>query len=303
MFHRSLWVFCSALLLIASVVLSAQAADPTYLRRSVGAAKEKSDDLTTANSHYRPIFGIGDDDAQLVKGIVRFGELMVDPGGETKIVSYDKEEQVYFVVKGSGALQYAEERISIKQDDFMYLPPGVRHGILNTSSKALQVIVMGYAIPEGRIVPPTPKLMLANTDEVGLQILGQHGPTTKFKLLMGNTRSTRDRLAAAQQITSLFLMDFAAGGTNIPHTHPAEEEIYYVLRGEGEMVAGGTAEKEARYACREGDVFYFPPKTLIGFYSGAKEGQPHDLILAVRSLYLSPAAARPAVNAGPLIPK
>ena len=130
-----------------------------------------------------------------------------------------------------------------------------------------------------------PKPMLASADDVGLQVLGQHGPTTQFKLLMGNTRSLRDKLAAAQQINSLFMMDFAPGGTNIPHTHPVEEEIYYMLRGNGEMVAGGTTDNEVRYSCKEGDAFYFAPKTLIGYYSAAREGQPHDLILAVRSPY------------------
>jgi len=286
MFNRALTVICFVLL-TASFVPSAPGADPVYLRRSISRIEEKPDDLTTAGAHYRPIFGIGDRDAQAVKGIVRFGELTIDPGGRTKVVNYDREEQVYFVVKGWGTLLYGDDTSSIRQNDFMYLPPGVKHGISNTSTEALEVIVMGYAIPEDRIVPPTPKLMLANADEVGLQVLGQHGPTTKFRLLMGNTRSMRDKLAASQQITSLFIMDFASGGTNIPHAHPAEEEIYFVLRGEGEMVAGGALEKEIRYACNAGDAFYFPPKTLIGFYSGSKEGQPHDLILAVRSLYPS----------------
>jgi mannose-6-phosphate isomerase-like protein (cupin superfamily) len=285
MANHSLLLISFILMLTAGGAVYAPTADPAFLKRSVDRVEEKSDDLTTSNAHYRPILGIGDADASIVKGIMRFGELTVDPGGATKTVSYEKEEQAYFIVKGSGTLLYGEEKAAVKQNDFMYLPPGVRHGLINSSVEALRLIVMGYAIPEGKAVPPTPKLMLASADDVDLQVLGQHGPTTKFKLLMGNTWSKRDRLASSQRITSLFIMDFAAGGTNIPHTHPAEEEIYYILRGEGEMVAGGTAEKEIRHPCKEGDAFYFPPKTLIGYYSGAKEGQAHDLILAVRSLY------------------
>ena len=79
---------------------------------------------------------------------------------------------------------------------------------------------------------------MASADDVQLQVLASHGPTTQFKLLLGTTKSTRDKLAAAQQINSLFLMDFAPGGTNIPHRHAKEEEIYYILRGYGDMVAG-----------------------------------------------------------------
>jgi mannose-6-phosphate isomerase-like protein (cupin superfamily) len=294
MSNRYLWAICFVLPVVVNVVVSRPVDSPIYLRRSVSQVGEKPDDLTAAKAHYRPIFGIGDYEARAVKGIARFGKLTVDPGGATKIVSYDREEQAYFVVKGSGTLLYDNEKASIKQNDFIYIPIGVKHGISNGSAEELHVIVMGYFIPEGKQVPATPKLMLANADDVGLQILGQHGPTTQFKLLMGNTRSMRDKLAVSQQITSLFIMDFAPGGTNIPHTHPIEEEIYYVLRGVGEMVAGGTAENEVRYPCKEGDAFYFPPKTLIGYYSGAREGQPHDLILAVRSPYPSPATPRPA---------
>ena len=100
---------------------------------------------------------------------------------------------------------------------------------------------------------------------------------------MGNTSSERDRIAAAYQVNSLFLMDFAAGGTNIPHRHKAEEEIYYILRGNGEIVAGGTREDENRYEAKEGDAFFFTRDVLIGFYSGTREGEPHARILAVRS--------------------
>ena len=130
--------------------------------------------------------------------------------------------------------------------------------------------------------------MLANANDVELRVLGQHGPTTQFKLLMGTTRSRRDRLAAAHQVNSLFLMDFAVGGTNIPHRHPREEEIYFLLRGHGEMVAGEDKEGEGiRYPAKKADAFFFSPKTLIGFYSGTKEGDKHAQILAVRFRYPS----------------
>ena len=56
---------------------------------------------------------------------------------------------------------------------------------------------MGYRIPAGAKLEPTPKLMLANAEEVALQVLGGHGPTTQFKLLMGLTSSPRDKLASA----------------------------------------------------------------------------------------------------------
>ena len=112
---------------------------------------------------------------------------------------------------------------------------------------------MGYKIPTGTKVEPTRALMLANADDVPLQVLASHGPTTQFKLLMGLTSSQRDKLSSAYVMDSLFIMDFAPGGTNIPHNHGSEEEIYLLLRGSGEMVAGLDADrKEVRHPVTAG---------------------------------------------------
>ena len=276
----------STIVLLASIAIAsacAVAAEPAFLRRSVADIREQSIDLSTATAHYKPIFGIADPNAQNIKGVVQFGELTVEPGGGSRTVSYKDAEGVFFILSGSGTLQYGQEKVPVKQNDFVYLPVAIEHGISNPSQGPLRLLVMAFKIPEGVETPATPKLMTANAEDVQLQVLPSHGPTTQFKLLMGTTQSKRDKLAAAQQINSLFLMDFATGGTNIPHRHAKEEEIYYVLRGHGDMVAGSdAAKKEVRYPSKQGDAFYFSRNTLIGFYSGGTEGEDHAQILAVR---------------------
>jgi mannose-6-phosphate isomerase-like protein (cupin superfamily) len=273
-------------ILLLSIVIAgayATAAEPVFLRRSVADISEQAIDLSTATAHYKPIFGLADPNAQNVKGVTRFGELTVAPSGSSKTVSYQESEEVFFVLGGNGVLLYGQEKVPLKPNDFVYLPVGVEHGVANESQEPVRLLVMGFTIPEGTRVPPTPQRMLASADEVRLQVLASHGPTTQFKLLLGTTRSTRDKLAAAQRISSLFLMDFAPGGTNIPHRHAKEEEIYYILRGHGDMVAGSdAAKKEMRYSAKQGDAFYFTRNTLIGFYSGGKENEEHAQILAVR---------------------
>ncbi len=272
--------------LLVSIAIAnayAVAAEPTFLRRSVADIPEQSTDLSTATAHYRPIFGAGDPNAQNVKGVLRFGELTVEPGGGSKSIRDKDAEGVFFILAGSGTLHYGQDKAPMKQNDFVYLPAGIEYGVSNQSQEPLRLLVMAFQIPEGVEVPATPKLMMASADDVRLQVLPSHGPTTQFKLLMGTTQSKRDKLAVAQQINSLFVMDFAPGGTNIPHRHAKEEEIYYVLRGHGDMVAGAdTAKKEMRYPSKQGDAFYFKRNTLIGFYSGSKEGEDHVQILAVR---------------------
>jgi len=289
----------TVVLLISIAVASAVAAEPTFLRRSVADIAEQSTDLSTATAHYKPIFGVGDPNVQNVKGVLCFGELTVEPGGSSKTISSKDAEGVFFILSGSGTLHYGQEKAPLKQNDFVYLPAGIEHGISNQSQEPLRLLVMAFKIPEGVEVPATPKLMMANADDVRLQVLPSHGPTTQFKLLLGTTQSKRDKLAVAQQINSLFLMDFAPGGTNIPHRHAKEEEIYYVLRGQGDMVAGSdAAKKEMRYPAKQGDAFYFTRNTLIGFYSGNKENEDHAQILAVRWPVPSPKSETPSGKTG-----
>ncbi len=281
---RKVFLGLAAAILTATSCLAA--AEPFFLERHLSKLKSRPDDLTAGAKRvkFKPIFGAGDADAGKLQGVARYGELTVRPRGATALVSYPAEEQIYYVLDGSGTLLYDDQKVPVKKDDFMYLPAGIKHGMSNSGRSPVRVIVMGYKIPAGRQVAPTPKLMLANAADVGLQVLAGHGPTSQFKLLMGQTTSQRDKLAAASEMTSLFIMDFAAGGTNNPHSHASEEEIYLLLRGKGDLVAGKTADgKDARHPVKAGAVFFYGPGTRVGYYSGAKEGQVHDLILAVRS--------------------
>ncbi|MGC4048924.1 MAG: cupin domain-containing protein [Paludibaculum sp.] len=281
--------------ILLSAAWSACAADPTYLKQSLATSSSQADELTTgaASAAYHPLFGAGDSQAKHLKSIARYGELTVEPSGKTALVSYPAEEQIYFILSGTGAVVCDGATQSVKPNDFLYLPPGSRHGAVNNSAEPLHLLVMGFRLPGGNIVPAARQLMIANTADVPLQQLASHGPTTQFKLLMGTTESKRDKLPAASQMVSLFLMDFAPGGTNIPHHHETEEEIYFILRGSGEMVAGGGADgNEGRYPTRQGDAWFLRLNTTVGFYSAAQPGGAHDLVLAVRSSFPFPPSRR-----------
>lgn len=276
-------------LLLLGAAAAAPAADPTYLKRSIAGAPVEANELTQGaqGAEYRPLFGAGDADARQLKSIARYGELTVNGGGSTNSVSYAGEEQVYFILSGQGSVTCDGAATAVKPNDFLYLPPGSRHSVSNAGASPLRLLVMGFRIPKGEVVvPPARALMIANADDVPLQELASHGPTTKFKLLMGTTESKRDKLASASQMVSLFVMDFAPGGTNIPHHHETEEEIYFILQGSGEMVAGGGADgNEGRYPTRQGDAWFLRLNTTVGFYSGARPGAAHDQVLAVRSSF------------------
>ena len=152
------------------------------------------------------------------------------------------------------------------------------------SDSGVRLVVMGFKIPDGlRAAPPT-KPHVANFDDVKWQTVSGHPDSVLYQLLIGDKNSKRDKIAAGEVITSLFVMEFEPGGTNFPHHHDKAEEIYLVLDGSGDMVAGGgTDGVEGRHPARAGDAYFFRLNCTVGFYA-ARNG-PKARILAVRSLY------------------
>ena len=255
--------------------------DPTFLRRAIGQVQPKPADISTGSCQYKPLFGAGDPDASIARGVARFGEVAIAPGGSCKAVTYAAEEQVYVVMEGSGTLHYGSETAPVQKHDFLYLPAGVEHALANTGGSPLRFFLMGFRIPEN--TPPPPKLMIANWDDIPRQQVGGHPDSVVYQLMMGDVTSRRDRLAAAHLLTSLYVMEFQPGGTNFPHHHDSEEEIYVLLDGTGDMVAGsGMDGIAARFPAEPGDAYFFRLNCTVGFYN-AKAGPAH--ILAVRSIY------------------
>ena len=107
--------------------------------------------------------------------------------------------------------------------------------------------------------------------------------STLENVMVGLHTGKRDLIDEAYVMNSFFWMDFAPGGTNWPHHHAAAEEIYLVMDGQGEIVAGsGENGVEGRYAATAGDAYYFRPNCTVGFYNQDKP-DAKAYILAVRT--------------------
>ena len=235
------------LLFSTCAVLAAAEArvDPTWLYRHLPSVAEKKSEISTSTCHYHPAFGAGDSDAQILRGIARFGEVRVSAGGACEPAVYPAEEQIYVVMEGEGSLTYGDQKQALRKNDFFYVAPGARHAVSATGSP-LRAVIMGYRIPSGSKATPPAKLLIANMDDVKKEVVGNHPPSTLYQLLVGDAKSTRDRIAAGQVVTSLFIMNFTPGGTNHPHHHDREEEIYLLMDGTGDMVAGGGRGRRGR---------------------------------------------------------
>jgi mannose-6-phosphate isomerase-like protein (cupin superfamily) len=273
------------LLCIASDLLAQdRKVDPTWLHRSVPRLSEAKSDLTSATCHYKPIFGEGDSESRTLRSTTRFGEATLEAHGSCQSVLYDREEEIYFVFEGTGILHYGDETHPVRANDFTYLAPGVRHSIANNSGASLRILVMGFKIPSRiSLAAQSPQLKIIDLDNVREQPVDGHPTSVLYKLMVGARGATRDAIDDAYVVTSLFWMDFGSGGTNFPHHHETEEEIYLVLDGQGDMVAGsGMDGIEGRFPSQPGDAYYFRPNCTVGFYNQNKSGAK-AYILAVRS--------------------
>ncbi len=173
---------------------------------------------------------------------------------------------------------------ALRKHDFTYLPPGVKHSISNNTAQPLRVIVMGFKITSSiSIAAPSPHPKIANLEDAKEETVSGHPNSVLYKLLIGLRSGKRDFIDQAYVMDSFFWMDFSPGGTNWPHHHPSAEEIYLVIDGQGEMVAGsGTNGVEGRYPAKAGDAYYFRPNCTVGFHNQNKP-EAKAFILAVRA--------------------
>ena len=271
------------LLLIPSGVLAQEGkVDATWLHRSI--SPPNKNDVQAGTCHYKPIFGQGDPDNRILRTVTRFGEFTVAANSKCEAALYDRQEEIYFVVEGNAVLHYADQTYPMRTNDFTYLPPAVSHSIANASGQMLRVLVMSFKIPARILIgaaPPAPKIV--NLDAVKKQTVEGHPTSVQYKLLLGPRTATRDAIDQAYVVTSFFWMDFVPGGTNFPHHHEAAEEIYVVMDGRGEIVAGGGTDGiEGRHPAAAGDAYYFRPNCTVGFYNQNKPGATAN-ILAVRA--------------------
>lgn len=254
--------------------------DPTFLFRELPKIAPGKAALSSPTATWRPMFGEGDANSGILKGVSRFGELTVSAKGNSTRVRYPREENVIVIREGEGSIIYNGQVNPVKADDFVYIPPGVEFAFQG-GAKPLKAVITGFKIPEGTKIQMPDKMPVANISEVKLTEVAGHPNSARYRLLMGDTTSKRDRLAVAHTMVSLYILELAPGGTNAPHHHELQEEIYLLLDGTGEMVAGsGMNGIEGKYPAKPGDAYFYRANATVGFYN-AKDKPAR--VLALRS--------------------
>jgi mannose-6-phosphate isomerase-like protein (cupin superfamily) len=284
MSEKKLTVLLLSMLIGPGLLAQDRTVDATWLRRSVPLLSKTEKALAAGECQYAPIFGEGDQDSRILRTVTRVGQVTISANGSCPAEDNAGEEEIYFVLEGNAVMRYADQTHGLAAKDFTYVAPGVRHSMANNSAQAVRVLLMRFKIPQRitRAEPPTtPKIV--NLDNLKEETVEGHPTSVLYKLMVGPRTATRDAIDQAYMVTSLFWMDFAPGGTNFPHHHEGAEEIYVVMDGEGQMVAGsGMDGIEARYPAKAGDAYYFRPNCTVGFYNQDKPGAKAH-ILAVRA--------------------
>src|SRR5438093_13508371 len=108
-------LFC--LLIAANLLAQDRTVDATWLHRYLPRLREAKVDLSSATCHYKPIFGTGDADNRILRSISRFAEVSVDAQGKCQSVLYDREEEIDFVLQGTGTLQYGDDSQPLRAND------------------------------------------------------------------------------------------------------------------------------------------------------------------------------------------
>lgn len=279
------WLTAIGALALASLAPSVQAAErrvePTFLHRNTAHLAEVPSDITTATCHVQPMFGAGGAQLGQASGVARFAQLVIDPHGRCNPVSRGAEDQILVVLKGAGAAGYDGKPVPLAAQDFLYVPAGVTHDLRNDGANPMMVVVMGYRTEGFPSQPPPDHPLKDNIANVPLEHVGSHPQSAHYRLLLGDASQTRDRIDVGQVVTSLFLMEIDPGGTNFPHHHPREEEIYLILSGHGTQVAGsGVDGVEGKYPAAAGDAYYYRANATVGYYSAPDTA---SRILCIRS--------------------
>jgi mannose-6-phosphate isomerase-like protein (cupin superfamily) len=282
----NLRTFLSLLFLFVPSGLPAQGrkVDPTWLHRYVPSLREAKVSLASDSCHYKAIFGDGDSEAGILRSVSRCGEITLGSHGACRSTLYDGEEELYLLLAGTVTLHDGDQPYPLRANDFTYIAPRIRHSIENNRDEPAQVLVMGFRIPaKVSISHRSPHPKIVNMDDVKEETVEGHPTSVLYKLLAGPRTGKRDAIDEAYVVASLFWMDFAPGGTNFPHHHETAEEIYLVIDGEGDMVAGGGMDGiEGRHPAKAGDAYYFRSNCTVGFYNQDKPGARAH-ILAARS--------------------
>jgi len=208
------------------------------------------------------------------------------------------EEEIFFVLSGRGHVLHSRRAFPIEAGDALVFPAGDRPHTVMGGEGGLEVLAFGSGSATGLSWLPRSNMMWARPRWLPLD--GEHpfqveqalGPIELPEPVdpaderphwlvaltdveaqprkRGATDLTRTDLgrAGGSRISGLAHIAIAPGAEGSPpHCHSAEEEVFYVLDGDGELLLGDQA-----FPVRAGSVVARPPATGVAHTFRAGDG-------------------------------
>lgn len=181
-----------------------------------------------------------------IRGLTRHA---VQGGQHSDLHGHADIEQFYYVLAGDGEVQIGDQRFPLTAGTAAYLPPGLPHqAFASPASEWLEHLVVschvsrtgtGPRVVNWRQVRPAAGAHAAAVIWALLESADSTPPDTDQPCLLGFHYLTRQALVR--------------GRTSDRHQHDDKEQVYYVLEGEGTLVAADRV-----YHLTEGDTVYLP---------------------------------------------
>jgi len=196
---------------------------------------------------------------------VGVNRILLGPGEiSTPAHVHGTDEETFFVLNGTGLSWQDGETFEVRPGDTLVHAPRGRAHTLRAGERGLDVLAYGPLTPphdlDQQLDWPEPSerpSSIVNVEDVEARFGG---------------RSRRLGATAGAKLTGLNLVQLPPGEEGAPpHSHTAEEELFVVLHGEGELELWASPDPQQQYATapaerhaiRAGNVVSRPPGTRI----------------------------------------
>ncbi len=200
-------------------------------------------------------------------------------GKSTDYHAHAQAEQYYYILSGEAEVLIEEDRFPVSEGSVAYFPPGVGHQLIGENNPDwMQYLIITCPVPEEKLAEGQPlgKARVINWRDASPN-MGVHGNAVTWQLL---ERLVNDDDPVTDQPCLLAFWYLARqavskGNASDYHVHDDKEQIYYILEGEGTVVAGFDA-----HPVKEGDTVYLPQNVPHVILNDRHEGWLSYLVVS-----------------------
>jgi len=180
----------------------------------------------------------------------------VQGGKSSDYHAHDNAEQYYYILSGTADVRIGDDTCPVSEGSVAYFPPGVGHQLIGDRNPDwMQYLIISCPVPDEKLGEGKPigQPRVLNWRDASPN-MGDHGKAVTWQLL---ERLDTDESGTDQPclLSFWYLARQAVGMGHASdyHQHDDKEQIYYILEGEGTVVAGFDA-----FPVKTGDAVYLP---------------------------------------------